>query len=562
MDRVPIESLYPVLDDIGDQAVLITVPDMVIVHANRDYLSAVGMTLEHARGRHCYAVSHHSDRPCDLDGHDCPVRDAMKTGKVSHAVHLHYEKGGAQKLVEVAARPIRNETGEIAYVVEIIKGSDEQRRLHEDLKRKTGFLEKILQTCPEGIIGNDPKGNLFLFNVGAEKIFGYSRAEVIGKVRARDLYPPGLAREVKNWIYSEEYGGRGRLVDYETEVVNKDGKKIPIRLCCTVIHEDGEEVGTIGFFTDITERKALQERFLESEEKFRGIFETAHDAMVSLGEDGRILLANRSAEELTEYDGGEITGMHFGDLFPAKYRAYCDEILAYVSSRVPGRPGNIMELSILRKRGSEVSVQMSLADKGGKGKKILTAIIRDISERKAMEEELRLLSITDSLTRLYNRRHFHSLAVKEIERARRSKGRFALLLIDVDNFKKYNDTYGHSEGDVVLRSLGELIMKSFRAMDSGFRFGGEEFTVLLPDTTAEQAMISAERLRMRFSEMEFLPVPGGDPVRVTISIGISEYIEGFTLDDLTRFADLAMYAAKNGGRNRTLSYESAAGPKR
>ncbi|MEK6779615.1 MAG: diguanylate cyclase, partial [Candidatus Deferrimicrobiota bacterium] len=353
-----------------------------------------------------------------------------------------------------------------------------------------------------------------------------------------------------------------RLVDYETEVVNKDGKKIPIRLCGTILHEDGEETGTVGFFTDITERKALQERFLESEEKFRGIFETAHDAMVSLGEDGRILLANRSAEELTEYDGGEITGMHFGDLFPAKYRAYCDEILAYVSSRVPGRPCNIMELSILRKRGSEVPVQMSLADKGGKGKKILTAIIRDISERKAMEEELRLLSITDSLTRLYNRRHFHSLAVKEMERARRSKGHFALLLIDVDNFKKYNDTYGHAEGDVVLRSLGELIMKSFRAMDSGFRFGGEEFSVLLTDTTAEQAMIPAERLRRRFSEMEFLPVPGGDPVRVTISIGISEYLEGYTLDDLTRFADLAMYAAKNNGRNRTRSYEGVPGPER
>ena len=562
MTLVSIESLWSVLDDIGDQAVLITVPDMVIVHANRDYLDAVGMPLEHARGRKCHTVSHHSDRPCDLEGHDCPVRDAMKTGKISRAVHLHEEKGGAQKLVDVSIRPIRNETGEISHVVETIRRNDEQGRLHEDLKRKTGFLEKILQTCPEGIIGNDRRGNIFLFNAGAEKIFGYSRDEVIGKVHARDLYPPGEAREVKNNIYSEEYGGRGRLVDYETEVLNRDGKQIPIRLCGTILSEDGEETGIVGFFTDITERKAMQERFLESEDKFRGIFETAHDAMVSLGEDGIILLANRSAGELTEYGVGEITGKHFKDLFPAKYHAYCDEILAYVSSRAPGRPGNIMELSILRKGRGEVPVQMSLADKGGKGKKILTAIIRDISERKAMEEELRILSITDPLTHLYNRRHFQALADKEMERARRSKGRFAMLLIDVDNFKKYNDAYGHAEGDVVLRSLGEHIMKTFRAMDSGFRFGGEEFAVLLPDTTAVQAMVPAERIRRGFSEIRFLPMHGEGPVHVTLSIGISEYLEGYTLDDLTRFADSAMYAAKNGGRNRTIRYEGGDGPKR
>ncbi len=559
--NVSIEALFYVLEDIEDRAVLITVPDMRILHANRDYLSAVGLTLEEARGRNCYAVSHHLEHPCNLNGHDCPVRDAMETGEVSVAVHLHDEKGGVQKLVEVSARPIRAETGEISCMLEVIKESSAQRRLYEDLKRKTGFLEKILQTCPEGIIGNDRRGNIFLFNAGAEKIFGYSRDEVVGKIRARDLYPPGGAREVRNYIYSEEYGGQGHLVDFETEVVNKDRKKVPIRLCATVIHEKGEETGIIGFFTDITERRALQGRLLESEESFRGIFETAHDAMVSIGEDGRITLANQSAELLAVYGTGEMVGLDFRTLFPSKYGSYLNEVLTYVSNRARGASGGNMELSILDPSGREIPVQMSLADKGVKGKRILTAIIRDISERKAMEEELRLLSITDSLTRLYNRRHFHSLAGKEMERARRRRGHFALLLIDVDNFKKYNDTYGHVEGDVVLRSLGDHIIKSLRAMDSGFRFGGEEFAALLPDTTAEQAMIPAERLRKGFSERSFLPVQGGDPVHVTISIGISEYVEGCSLDDLTRYADLAMYAAKNGGRNRILNYRELAAPK-
>jgi diguanylate cyclase (GGDEF)-like protein len=142
-----------------------------------------------------------------------------------------------------------------------------------------------------------------------------------------------------------------------------------------------------------------------------------------------------------------------------------------------------------------------------------------------------------------------------MDRAVRNKGIFSLLLIDVDDFKKYNDTYGHSEGDRVLKTIAEVMRKSFRTMDSCFRFGGEEFVVLLPDAPAAGAMVASERLRTRFSAMEFRPVPGGKPVAMTVSIGISEFREGVTDEDMVRFADLAMYAAKNSGRNRSISYE-------
>jgi diguanylate cyclase (GGDEF)-like protein len=209
----------------------------------------------------------------------------------------------------------------------------------------------------------------------------------------------------------------------------------------------------------------------------------------------------------------------------------------------------------LAKSGREIPVQISMAEKRAAGKKTVTAIIRDISARKTMEEELRLLSITDTLTQLYNRRHFHSLAHKELDRAQRTKTVFSLLLIDIDYFKRYNDAYGHVEGDRVLRTMGEVMRKNFRTMDSSFRFGGEEFVALFPETPAAGAMIAAERLRTRFSEVKFRPVPGGKPVTMTVSIGVSTYHDGDTAEDMVRFADLAMYAAKNGGRDRTISYE-------
>ena len=126
--------------------------------------------------------------------------------------------------------------------------------------------------------------------------------------------------------------------------------------------------------------------------------------------------------------------------------------------------------------------------------------------------------------------------------------------MDVDRFKQYNDAFGHDGGDKVLRALGEEIRKNFRTMDTGFRHGGEEFLVLLPETTAEAAVTAAERLRKRFSAIPFLPHPDEEPQTVTISIGVAEFV-GISSTISVRSADRAMYAAKNAGRNRTVNYE-------
>jgi diguanylate cyclase (GGDEF)-like protein/PAS domain S-box-containing protein len=422
-------------------------------------------------------------------------------------------------------------------------------------ERRFSFLENVVKTCPEGIIANDNEGKIFLFNASAERIFGYTQEEAIGSISASRLYPPGGSREVKEYLYSEEYGGRGHLVDFETEVLRKDGKKVPIRLCCSILKEYGKEIGFIGFFTDISARIALQAKFVESEERFRGIFESARDAIVSVGEDGKVVMANRAAQELLGYGEENLSGLEAIRLFPPRFVAYWKELSVYASALGPGNERRNIEIPVLSKSGAEIPVQLTLAEKIVRGQRIQTAILRNISDRKALEEELRLQSITDTLTELYNRRHFHTLAQNEAERAQRNHVPFSLLLMDVDRFKQYNDAFGHDEGDKVLRALGEEIRKNFRTMDTGFRHGGEEFLVLLPDTTAEAAILPAERLRKRFSTIPFLPHPDEDPRKVTLSIGIAEYRPGISIDDLVRSADRAMYAAKNAGRNCTVSYE-------
>jgi diguanylate cyclase (GGDEF)-like protein len=178
-------------------------------------------------------------------------------------------------------------------------------------------------------------------------------------------------------------------------------------------------------------------------------------------------------------------------------------------------------------------------------------------ERIRMMEKLQQLAITDGLTRLQNSRSFFAQLELEIDRSNRYNHPLALLLLDIDHFKDYNDSYGHLEGDKVLVRFSRVIQSCLRANDSAYRYGGEEFTVILPETTAEEAKTVAQRIRASLEEVVFNPQPDVEVFK-TISIGLTEY---FFKEELTRFikrADEAMYRSKQKGRNRvSVLYGSA-----
>jgi diguanylate cyclase (GGDEF)-like protein len=170
-------------------------------------------------------------------------------------------------------------------------------------------------------------------------------------------------------------------------------------------------------------------------------------------------------------------------------------------------------------------------------------------ERTRMMEKLQRLAITDGLTKLYNSRSFYSQLELEVDRFNRYGHPLALLLLDIDYFKKYNDAYGHLEGDKVLVRFSQIIKSCLRANDSAYRYGGEEFTVILPETGAEEALTVAQRIRANLEEEVFSPENGGN-VTVTISIGVTEYHAKEELATFIQRADKAMYHSKQNGRNR------------
>lgn len=179
-----------------------------------------------------------------------------------------------------------------------------------------------------------------------------------------------------------------------------------------------------------------------------------------------------------------------------------------------------------------------------------SGVISDITERKTLEKELERQAHIDVLTGLNNRRHFFELAEHELSRARRHDLPLSALMLDIDHFKRCNDTWGHAVGDRVLQKLAEVCQHTLREIDIFGRIGGEEFTVLLVETNTYAALEAAERLRQALAAAT-VPLDHGQHLNFTVSIGVAYLTqEDHTIPDLLRRADMALYAAKNSGRNR------------
>jgi diguanylate cyclase (GGDEF)-like protein len=187
------------------------------------------------------------------------------------------------------------------------------------------------------------------------------------------------------------------------------------------------------------------------------------------------------------------------------------------------------------------------------------ALQTEIDDHEKTEQALRQsesrymeLSIKDDLTGLYNQRHFYHLLHAEIERAERYGRPLSLLLLDIDDFKLFNDTHGHMEGDRVLERIGATIQRCVRRTDWAFRYGGEEFTIFMPETPGDQAGVVAERIRTEFRAERFRPSPGREESK-TVSIGIAQYQSREELKEFISRADRNMYEAKRLGKDRVYS---------
>jgi diguanylate cyclase (GGDEF)-like protein len=190
--------------------------------------------------------------------------------------------------------------------------------------------------------------------------------------------------------------------------------------------------------------------------------------------------------------------------------------------------------------------------------KVLTTIVGQVAiamDNARLYAETKEMSLTDELTKVYNRRHFHKMLEMEFKRARRFARPLSLLMIDVDHFKKLNDSFGHIEGDHLLVNLAKVLSENLREVDTVARYGGEEFAVILPNTSEPDAHQVGTKLKDLVQNIALSPELR-KKMKVTVSVGVSAlHPESDSIEDLINHADIALYRAKSRGRNRVVVYQ-------
>ncbi len=279
------------------------------------------------------------------------------------------------------------------------------------------------------------------------------------------------------------------------------------------------------------------------------------DAVVIADADHNVVRFNTAAERIFGYAAAEVLGQPLDMLLPERYRLQHGLMMDdFAKGGMPSKPMDRRGRQIygLRKNGDEfvASVQIMRLGKGGGLQ--LAALVRDISQDLRTEEEVLRLAAVDPLTGAYNRRELVTMGEREAHRANRYQHPLSLLLLDIDDFTKLNDTYGAEAGDVALQAFADLCAHALRSVDIMGRWSSKEFIILLPETAIEGAVTIAERLRRQVAELA-VPSDKGT-MRLTVSIGVAQYKKNdIAVDAPLARASQALQAAKRGGRNRVVT---------
>jgi len=259
----------------------------------------------------------------------------------------------------------------------------------EELQKRHELEHNLIQTSMDGIIANDRRGNIIIFNEGAERIYGYTREEAVTSLHVTQLYSEGVARKIKKMIYGPEFGGPGRLINYETEILTKQGKTRPILLSATLLYEEGREVATVGYFKDMHEVKRLERELVKRYEFEHDLVQTSMDGIIANDRQGNIIIFNEGAERIYGYTAEEaLSGMSVTKLY-AKGEAKRIKKITYGDDC--GGPGRLVnyEAKALTKKGELVPILLSATLLYEEGEEVaMVGYFKDMRQIKRLESEL------------------------------------------------------------------------------------------------------------------------------------------------------------------------------
>ena len=451
------------------------------------------------------------------------------------------------------------------HQVELEMQNEELRRKQVELDESLARYVNFYDLAPVGYCTVTEEGLIRESNLTTSTLLNVPRSELIKQ---------SITRFIFNDDQDSYYKHRRKLIDadgplsVELRLLKRDGAPFWAHLEVAKVKEGegGSEMRLV--IKDITERKTVEESLRASEAQYRSLAEWTPESIIIHGE-GKMLFINPAAiKMLGATCASDLVGKPILDLIHPDFRKIVSQRLD--KNAKPGGKSPMQEQKLFKRDGSVIDVEVQGMRVNFNGKPAVHAAMRDITERKHSEELVRQLAYYDPLTGLVNRLLFNNQVTQATLASKRTGHHGALLLLDLDNFKSINDTYGHGAGDLLLIEVARRLKSCVREVDAVGRLGGDEFVVLLKDlaqdevTAKAQAVVLAEKIRGLLGAPYVLTL-AADADRApqviehhcTASLGVALFLgTGVSREDCIKRADIAMYRAKNSGRNTVCFFNS------
>jgi diguanylate cyclase (GGDEF)-like protein/PAS domain S-box-containing protein len=482
--------------------------------------------------------------------------------------NLYRTTRSGQIWLEIVLSALKEEDGRISgYMAQVIDIS-ERKQMEAQMQREGRHYARLMQTSRDAIHVLDFEGRLVEWNDAFLNHLGVSAEEAVLL---------NVADWDATWRGEELFAVLRGLIQnpktFEARHRRKDGTILDVEITAAGFEQDGQPF-LYASARDITERKRAEETLCASEERFRALYDQTNDAVFFIDLEGNHKSTNLRAAEMLGYTFAEVQ-----QLSVRETSAELQPSLHTMDRLIAGEKIPVYERLFRKKNGEIFPVEINVElVRDANGSPIhCQSIVRDISQRKADEQALQLAheqlgahmaevgrlqielceqAIHDHLTGLYNRRYLDEMLSREMERAGRDEYPLCIIVADIDHFKRINDTFGHLTGDRFLVEYTQLIQHCMRGSDFVFRYGGEEFLLLLPGTTLAAAEKRADEIREKCAQ--FCLEQDGKTIATTISMGLAAFPEhSLDTEDLIMQADKALYRSKQAGRNLVTVWSEA-----
>gem|GEM_PF-1230296 len=547
-------------------------PDGTLVEANETAVAFTGLPAEQLIGRPFWESYWWTGSTETQDRLRAAIVRAAQGEFVRYDEDLQ-GASGTRITIDFSLKPVRNEAGEIVLLIPEGRDVSEDRLTRQALAESEQRFRLAMQTAPigEALVATD--GRFISVNESLCKMLGYPEADLLARSFQDLTHPDDLAADLA--YVNELLAGVRNRYRMNKRYFRADGETIDVQLDVSLLRDaDGQPIHFISQIQDITEHRRLEAQREALTQRLQlalgvsgiGVWEWELSSGRLTWDQAIHRMYGVPASDQPDYTTWQNAVL--AEDLPRTEAMLADAIRDKANGSIEFRINHprfgvrFLESAfgpVLDERRNVlrlVGVSFDITERMEAERRISQAnrqLEQRITEVYQLQEQLREQAIRDGLTGLFNRRHFDERLAAEIERGKREGQGISLVMADLDHFKALNDRHGHQGGDRLLCAWSDLLRSSFRATDVLCRYGGEEFALVLPGSSLEDATARAEYLRVRLKEL-VISTEGAHPISTTVSLGVAFAAAGEkTSEQLIREADAALYRAKSEGRNRVAT---------